>query len=60
MEIRIYNVIYTGDLYRFYLDESGEVLVVRCYPLMGTQYHEVNYDDLSHEIINKLESKMSV
>jgi hypothetical protein len=59
MEIKIYNVIHTGDLYRFYVSEQDDVLAVRCYPLMGTQFHEVNLDDLDHEIKDKLETKLT-
>lgn len=60
MDIKQFNIVCFGDLYRFYVDDQSNVIAVHYYPFMGTQ-HEVirNIEDVPQEVIDKLESKLT-
>jgi len=50
------TVTYLGDLYRFYTDESGEVLHVYFYAMMGTSEQEMDLDEIPPEVIEQFET----
>lgn len=58
MALREYIVAYLGDLYRFYIDESGEVVHVFFYADMGTREKELDADEIPREVIEQLEIKI--
>ncbi len=51
-----YKIIHLGDLYRFYVDESGEVALVMFYFLMGTHEQELEIDEVPPEVISLFEN----
>lgn len=57
MALREYIVAYLGDLYRFYLDESGEVVHVFFYADMGTREKELDAEEVPRDVIEELERK---
>jgi hypothetical protein len=50
------KIIYLGDLYRFYTDESGEVACVLFYPMMGTMEQTIEWDEVPKEVITQYEN----
>ena len=53
------KIIYLGDLYRFYIDESGEVALAYLFPMMGTNAQELEVDEIPRDVLKELELKMS-
>jgi hypothetical protein len=57
MEIRIVNVSYLGDLYRFYVSRNGDIVEVRLYVDMSTAFTLLQQDDIPGEVLDQFETK---
>lgn len=56
METKLFNIVCYGDLYRIYVDSDGEIITVHFYPFMGTQFEEMNFEDVPQEVKDKYET----
>jgi hypothetical protein len=52
------KVLYSGDLYRFYVDETGEIVHVFLYSMLGTNGKELDLDEIPDDVLTQLETKL--
>lgn len=54
------KIVHLGDLYRFYYEaDSGEVVHIFFYAMMGTSAKELDADEIPRDVLEQLETKMS-
>jgi hypothetical protein len=53
------KIFHNGDLFRFYVDETGELIHVFFYELLGTSEKELDFDEIPDTVLTKFEMKQS-
>jgi hypothetical protein len=53
------KIFHNGDLFRFYVDETGEPVHVFFYELLGTSEKELDFDEIPDAVLTKFEMKQS-
>jgi hypothetical protein len=54
-KVKVFTLPCDGDLYKIFYTDSGEVICIRFFPLMETQYNEVEWKDLPAVVRSKFE-----
>jgi hypothetical protein len=55
--ISIINVPYLGDLYRFFVTPTGDLLAIHFFANMSTSHKELDEEDVPHQVIQLFEMK---